>query len=70
MEEERGKKRPNLIQESNLRPLAYRAIALPTELRRQVYPNGSQENKKNNNNTNNNNKYKNNKNKNNKNNKN
>ena len=44
MKEERGKNRPNLRQESNLRPFAYRAIALPTELRRQVYPNVSQAN--------------------------
>ena len=35
MKEERGKNRPSLRQESNLRPFAYRAIALPTELRRQ-----------------------------------
>ena len=44
LKEERGKNRPNLRQESNRRPFAYRAIALPTELRRQVYPNVSQAN--------------------------
>ena len=35
----RGKNRSNLRQESNLRPFTNRANALPTELRRQVYPN-------------------------------
>ena len=44
MKEERGKNQPNLRQESNLRPFTNRANALPTELRRQVYPNVSQAN--------------------------
>ena len=35
MKEERGKIRPNLRQESNLRPFTNRANALPTELQRQ-----------------------------------
>ena len=37
MTEERGKNRPNLRQESNLRAFTNRADALPTELRRLVY---------------------------------
>ena len=44
MKEQRGKNRPNLRQELNLRPFTNQANALPTELRRQAYPNVSQAN--------------------------
>ena len=44
MKEERGKNRPDLCQESNLRPFTDWANALTTELQRQAYINVSQAN--------------------------